>query len=134
MNSWGKNLNLQGPVKLKQKKITCHKMLCSVELKNQTKPLLHQRSCGLKCTENKKIITELQHQTEFLCRKYSFLCLWQTAKVVSLWEVWNSNTATKPTIFLPAYIYLRTAVLQKIKNKIKSGGLPKARCHQSSPF
>lgn len=88
-------------------------MLCSVELKNQTKPLLHQRSCGLKCTENKKIITELQHQTEFLCRKYSFLCLWQTAKVVSLWEVWNSNTATKPTIFLPAYIYLRTAVLHK---------------------
>ena len=87
-------------------------MLCSVELKTKLNHYSIKDLVVLKCTENKKkMITELQHQTEFLCRKYYFLCLWQTAKVVSLWEVWNSNTATKPTIFLPAYIYLCTTVL-----------------------
>lgn len=45
-------------------------MLCSVEL-NQTKPLFHQRSCGLKCTENKKMITELHIKLNFFT-KYVF--------------------------------------------------------------
>lgn len=62
-----KNLNLQGPVRLKKK--NRHKMLCSVE-RNQIKPLFHQRSRGLKCTENDT--KTLSHQTEFLSETLSF--------------------------------------------------------------
>jgi len=42
-------------------------MLCSVEL-NQTKPLFHQISCGLKCTENKMIIKLCHIKLNFLAK------------------------------------------------------------------
>lgn len=62
------NSTLQGPVLIK----SCHKMLRSVGRKNQTRPLFHQRSCGLKCTEN-KMICKLCHIKRKCFEKWSFL-------------------------------------------------------------
>lgn len=92
---------------------------------NQTKPPFHQRFCGLKCTENKKITSNW-----ISLQNTIFLFLWQTAMLHVCEGYDNSNTATKPTIFLPTYI-ISVLLYNKKKNKKKQAAFRK---HATTKF